>query len=84
MHGCQMIGMPESDVLLAQCTLYLTKAPKSRLIYNALQAALKVISEHKGPQPTTLSHVKCNSLITKLQGNLVRLNLLIVSINFQF
>jgi len=47
MHGCQMIGMPECDVLLAQCTIYLAKAPKSRAIYNALKAAEKVISQQR-------------------------------------
>ncbi|XP_044001559.1 ATPase WRNIP1-like [Aphidius gifuensis] len=28
MYGCQMIGMPECDVLLAQCVLYLCRASK--------------------------------------------------------
>lgn len=51
MHGCKMIGMPDCDVLLAQCTIYLAKAPKSRLMDNALRAAQKVVAEHKGPQP---------------------------------
>ncbi|KYN01761.1 PREDICTED: ATPase WRNIP1-like [Cyphomyrmex costatus] len=51
MHGCKMIGMPECDVLLAQCTTYLARAPKSRLMEDALRAAQKVIAEHKGPQP---------------------------------
>ncbi|XP_035732975.1 ATPase WRNIP1-like [Vespa mandarinia] len=52
LNACQMIGMPESDVLLAQCVIYLTKAPKSRLIYNALKAAQKVINDTKEqPQP---------------------------------
>lgn len=61
MYGCQMIGMPECDVLLGQCTVYLAKAPKSRLIYNALKAAKKVIFEHEGPQPAIPLHIKCNS-----------------------
>ncbi|XP_050454892.1 ATPase WRNIP1-like [Cataglyphis hispanica] len=51
MHGCKMIGMPECDVLLAQCTIYLARAPKSRLMEDALRAAQKVVAEHKGPQP---------------------------------
>ncbi|XP_020282824.1 uncharacterized protein LOC109854302 isoform X2 [Pseudomyrmex gracilis] len=51
MHGCKMIGMPECDVLLAQCTTYLARAPKSRLMDNALRAAQRVVAEHKGPQP---------------------------------
>lgn len=63
MYGCQMIGMPECDVLLGQCTVYLAKAPKSRSIYNALRAAEKVISEYEGPQPSVPLHAKCNSEI---------------------
>lgn len=53
-----MIGMPESDVLLGQCTVYLTKAPKSRSVYNALEAAKKAILEHEGPQPTVPLHMR--------------------------
>lgn len=26
MQGCQLLGMPESDVLLAQCTVYLARS----------------------------------------------------------
>ncbi|XP_012543673.2 ATPase WRNIP1 [Monomorium pharaonis] len=66
MHGCQMIGMPECDVLLGQCTLYLAKAPKSRSIYNALKATEKVILECEGPQPAVPLHMRCNSTDAKL------------------
>lgn len=52
LHGCQAIGMPESDVLLAQCAVYLARAPKSREVYKAIKQAKKFISEFKGPQPT--------------------------------
>jgi len=61
MHGCQMIGMPECDVLLGQCTVYLAKAPKSRLIHNALKAAEKMILECEGPQPAVPLHMRYNS-----------------------
>lgn len=67
MHGCQMIGMPECDVLLGQCTVYLTRAPKSRAIYNALDAAKKKILECEGPQPAVPLHMRYNS-DTKLQS----------------
>lgn len=53
-----MIGMPECDVLLGQCTVYLAKAPKSRSIYNALKAAEKIILEHKNSQPTVPLHIE--------------------------
>lgn len=58
MHGCKMIGMPECDVLLAQCTTYLARAPKSRLMEDSLRAAQKVVAEHKGPQPGVPLHLR--------------------------
>lgn len=58
MHGCKMIGMPECDVLLAQCTTYLAKAPKSRLMEDALRAAQRAVAEHKGPQPGVPLHLR--------------------------
>ncbi|XP_014480244.1 PREDICTED: ATPase WRNIP1-like isoform X2 [Dinoponera quadriceps] len=70
MYGCQMIGMPECDVLLGQCALYLAKAPKSRSVYNALKAAEKVILEHEGPQPIVPLDMRCSSVEAKLQSSL--------------
>ncbi|XP_014473677.1 PREDICTED: ATPase WRNIP1-like [Dinoponera quadriceps] len=58
MHGCKMIGMPECDVLLAQCTTYLARAPKSRLMEDALRAAQRAVAEHKGPQPGVPFHLR--------------------------
>ncbi|XP_077272354.1 ATPase WRNIP1 [Temnothorax americanus] len=58
MHGCKMIGMPECDVLLAQCTTYLARAPKSRLMEDALRAAQRAVAEHKGPQPGVPLHLR--------------------------
>ncbi|KAK9306442.1 hypothetical protein QLX08_002942 [Tetragonisca angustula] len=68
MHGCKMIGMPDCDVLLAQCTTYLARAPKSRLMEDALRAAQKVVAEHKGPQPGVPLHLR--NAPTKLMKNL--------------
>lgn len=68
MHGCKMIGMPECDVLLAQCTTYLARAPKSRLMEDALRAAQRTVAEHKGPQPTVPLHLR--NAPTKLMKNL--------------
>lgn len=68
MHGCKMIGMPECDVLLAQCTVYLARAPKSRLMEDALRAAQKVVAEHKGPQPGVPLHLR--NAPTKLMKDL--------------
>ncbi|XP_017891396.1 ATPase WRNIP1-like [Ceratina calcarata] len=68
MHACKMIGMPECDVLLAQCTTYLARAPKSRLMEDAFRAAQKVITEYKGPQPGVPLHLR--NAPTKLMKNL--------------
>lgn len=58
MNGCKMIGMPECDVLLAQCTIYLARAPKSRLMEDALRAAQRIVANHKGPQPGVPLHLR--------------------------
>ncbi|CAD6222640.1 GSCOCG00001066001-RA-CDS [Cotesia congregata] len=68
MHACKMMGMPECDVLLAQCAIYLAKAPKSRLMEDALRAAQRIVREHKGPQPSVPLHLR--NAPTKLMGEL--------------
>lgn len=65
MHGCQMIGMPECDLLLGQCVVYLARAPKSCLVYNALQSAKNIIINHKGPQPMVPLHIRDRSIRPK-------------------
>lgn len=69
-----MIGMSECNVLLAQCTIYLARAPKSRLMENALRAAQKVVAEHKGPQPGVPLHLR--NAPTKLMKNLGKQSIL--------
>lgn len=78
MHGCKMIGMSECNVLLAQCTIYLARAPKSRLMENALRAAQKVVAEHKGPQPGVPLHLR--NAPTKLMKNLGKQSILFLTI----
>ena len=73
MHGCKMMGMPESDVLLAQCTTYLSRAPKSRLMEDSLRAAQRLVANHKGPQPGVPLHLR--NAPTKLMGNLGKLKI---------
>lgn len=63
-----MIGMPECDVLLSQCVVYLVRAPKSNLIYNALQSAKNIIVNHKGPQPSVPLHIRDRSGQRKLNA----------------
>lgn len=58
MQGCQLIGMPEADVLLAQCAIYLARAPKSREADTALARAKDLIKSHKGPQPVVPMHIR--------------------------
>lgn len=58
LHGCQVIGMPECDVLLAECAVYLARADKSVEVYHALKKCKSVISEWKGPQPSVPLHLR--------------------------
>ncbi|XP_045476128.1 ATPase WRNIP1-like [Harmonia axyridis] len=68
MQGCQLLGMPEADVLLAQCSVYLAKAPKSRKIDTALGKAKTCIAEQQGSQPTVPLHLR--NAPTKLMKDL--------------
>ncbi|KAF5303072.1 hypothetical protein FQR65_LT08401 [Abscondita terminalis] len=68
MQGCQLLGMPECDVLLAQCAIYLAKSPKSMEAYFALNEAKSVIQKHSGPQPEVPMHLR--NAPTKLMGEL--------------
>nr|CAI5824064.1 unnamed protein product [Callosobruchus analis] len=58
MEGCQLLGMPECDVLLAQCAIYLARAPKSREADSALAKAKATIQSWKGPQPAVPMHLR--------------------------
>lgn len=58
MQGCHLLGMPEADVLLAQCSVYLAKAPKSRKIDTALGKAKTCIAEQQGSQPIVPLHLR--------------------------
>lgn len=58
MHGCQLIGMPECDVLLNQCTIYLARAPKSREADDVLRRAKNLIKNIEGPQPSVPLHLR--------------------------
>lgn len=70
MQGCQLIGLPECDVLLAECVVYLARAKKSTEAYKALQKCRKHISEHKGPLPSVPLHLR--NAPTKLMTELGR------------
>lgn len=61
-QAAHMIGMPECNVVLAQCVAYLARAPKSNALYTAYQAVQQDIHElpnepvplHIRNAPTTL------------------------------
>ncbi len=42
---CQFLGMPECDVHLAECVIYLATAPKSNAVYKACNTAKKLIKQ---------------------------------------
>nr|CAB3265538.1 replication factor C subunit 5 [Phallusia mammillata] len=67
-HGCQYVGMPECDVILAECVVYLSRAAKSVKVYKALDAAKSCIRNHEGPLPSVPLHLRNPS--TKLMRNL--------------
>lgn len=66
LHGCQHIGMPECDVLLAQCAVRLARAPKSTEVYRAMRKCQKLLTQ--GPLPPVPLHL-CNAP-TKLMKQL--------------
>ncbi|KAJ8961241.1 hypothetical protein NQ318_008924 [Aromia moschata] len=68
MQECQLLGMPEADVLLAQCAIYLARAPKSREADSALAKAKTVIANCKGLQPSVPMHIR--NAPTKLMKDL--------------
>lgn len=58
MHACKLLDMPHCDVLLAQCTTYLTRARKSRLVENALRAAQHLVAKYEDNQPSVPFHLR--------------------------
>ena len=71
MQGCQLIGRPECDVLLAQCTTYLARAKKSHEVYNAMNKARKLIKDsddNRGLPPVPLHLRNANSSLDRELG----------------
>ncbi|MFZ2681820.1 MAG: replication-associated recombination protein A [Patescibacteria group bacterium] len=65
-QACHMLGMPECNVILAQCVAYLAKAPKSNALYeayNAVQQDIQALPNE--PVPLHLRNAP-----TKLMKNL--------------
>lgn len=56
------------QVLLAQCVVYLARAPKSVEIYQAYSNAKTCVQQHKGPLPSVPLHLR--NAPTRLMKNL--------------
>ncbi|CAH2231750.1 ATPase WRNIP1-like [Pararge aegeria] len=68
MQGCQQIGMPECDVLLAQCAVRLARADKSTEVYRAMKSVQNSLRQAKGPLPPVPLHLR--NAPTKLMKDL--------------
>ncbi|XP_031759099.1 ATPase WRNIP1 isoform X2 [Xenopus tropicalis] len=57
-QACHFIGMPECEVILAQCVMYLACAPKSISVYSAYNKVKECLKNHKGPLPSVPLHLR--------------------------
>ncbi|KAG8442448.1 hypothetical protein GDO86_011292 [Hymenochirus boettgeri] len=67
-QACHLIGMPECDVILAQCVMYLAQAPKSIVVYSAYNKVKNCLKNYKGPLPPVPLHLR--NAPTKLMKDL--------------
>lgn len=58
LNAVQLVGMPEADVIIAQCAIYLARAPKSTEAYHGLTRCKRDIKECKGPLPSVPLHLR--------------------------
>ncbi|CAJ1971629.1 unnamed protein product [Sphenostylis stenocarpa] len=57
-QACHFLGMPECDVILAQCVAYLALAPKSVAVYRAIGAAQKAVRKSAGQNEGVPLHLR--------------------------
>ncbi|KAM6184515.1 ATPase WRNIP1 isoform 2-T2 [Rhynchocyon petersi] len=57
-QGCHFLGMPECEVLLAQCVVYFARAPKSVEVYSAYNNVKACLRSHQGPLPPVPLHLR--------------------------
>ncbi|KFK36362.1 hypothetical protein AALP_AA4G113500 [Arabis alpina] len=57
-QASHFLGMPECNVVLAQCTAYLALAPKSVAVYRAIENARKVVKESVGQNEGVPLHLR--------------------------
>ena len=58
MQGCQLIGSPECNVLIAQCVTYLARAKKSHEVLGAMERATAAIEKAQGNLPGVPLHLR--------------------------
>uniref|UniRef100_A0A336LTW2 CSON004707 protein n=1 Tax=Culicoides sonorensis TaxID=179676 RepID=A0A336LTW2_CULSO len=58
LQAVQLVGMPEADCIVAQCAVYLARAPKSTETYYALKRCQEDIKNCKGPLPPVPLHLR--------------------------
>lgn len=58
LNAVQLVGMPEADCIIAQCAVYLARAPKSTETYKAMKRCQADINACKGPQPSVPLHLR--------------------------
>lgn len=58
LNAVQLVGMPEADVIIAQCAIYLARAPKSTEAYVGLMRCKRDINECRGPLPPVPLHLR--------------------------
>lgn len=68
LQAVQLVGMPEADCIVAQCAVYLARAPKSVEVYHALKRCQESINNHQGPLPSVPLHLR--NAPTKLMKDL--------------
>ncbi|XVE78457.1 hypothetical protein DITRI_Ditri13aG0146900 [Diplodiscus trichospermus] len=57
-QACHFLGMPECNVILAQCVAYLALASKSISVYRAIEAAQKVVRDSVGQNEGVPLHLR--------------------------
>ncbi|CAM8948566.1 unnamed protein product [Rhodiola kirilowii] len=57
-QACHFLGIPECNVILAQCAAYLALAPKSVSVYKAINAAQKVVRDSVGQNEGVPLHLR--------------------------
>ncbi|KAL0700054.1 hypothetical protein Bca4012_056176 [Brassica carinata] len=57
-QASHFLGMPECNVVLAQCTAYLALAPKSIAVYRAMETARKVVKDSVGQNEGVPLHLR--------------------------